>query len=228
MAQIIQFPRDHTRASERRDLSARSISKSAVTPAADAGSALRIGFHQSAGMLSRCHHLDTCSPVALMSSAQDFRVGHSSITERNERGLEGAFGMTPFLGQSVLKIKAKMSGDPAPDFRDNLSMSERMTETEEKAAFIARTRAARLARFPDQKPICTILGLEQGTYKQYETRTPLPHRHIPKFVAATGVSYEWLLEGEGEGPKVEAYIQHVPKRRAVTATPRKISRSRVG
>lgn len=77
---------------------------------------------------------------------------------------------------------------------------DRMTETEEKAAFIGRVRAAREARYPTQKPICVILGIEQGTYKQYETRTVLPHRFIPKFCAACGVSLEWLLTGEGDGP----------------------------
>ncbi len=79
-------------------------------------------------------------------------------------------------------------------------MADRTSETEEKLAFIGRVRLARMARFDTQRPICTILGIGQGTYKQYETRTPLPHRYIPKFVAATAVSFEWLLTGEGKGP----------------------------
>lgn len=79
-------------------------------------------------------------------------------------------------------------------------MADRMTETEEKAAFISRTRAAREARFDTQGPMLTILGVPQGTYKQYETRTPLPYRFIPKFCAACGVTMEWLLTGEGRGP----------------------------
>lgn len=96
-------------------------------------------------------------------------------------------------------------------------MSDRMSETEEKLAFIRRTKAAREARFPEgQKPMLTILGVEQGTYKQYETRTPLPHRYIPKFCAATGVSLDWLLTGEGKGPRVEGFIRHVPKRTRAT------------
>ena len=80
-------------------------------------------------------------------------------------------------------------------------MPDRMSETEEKAAFIGRVRAARVARFDKQRPMLTILGIDQGTYKQYETRTPLPWRLIPKFCAATGVDIEWLLTGEGAGPK---------------------------
>lgn len=82
-------------------------------------------------------------------------------------------------------------------------MADRMSETEEKAAFIRRTRMAREARFPEgQKPMYKILGIDQGTYKQYETRTPLPHRFIPKFCWACGIDTEWLLAEEGRGPSV--------------------------
>jgi len=76
----------------------------------------------------------------------------------------------------------------------------RMSETEEKLAFIRRVKQAREAAFDTQRPMQTILDVDQGTYKQYETRTPLPHRFIPKFCAATNVSLEWLLTGEGKGP----------------------------
>lgn len=89
---------------------------------------------------------------------------------------------------------------------------DRMSETEEKHAFIGRTKLAREARYPTQGPMLIILGVEQGTYKQYETRTPLPHRFIPKFCAATGVSMEWLLTGEGKGPAVEPIPTKVEKR----------------
>jgi len=86
----------------------------------------------------------------------------------------------------------------------------RMSETEEKLSFIRRVKLAREAAFDSQKPMLTILGLEQGTYKQYETRTPLPHRFIPKFCAATQVSIEWLLTGEGRGPP--DYPKEIPAR----------------
>jgi hypothetical protein len=89
---------------------------------------------------------------------------------------------------------------------------DRMSETEEKLAFIKRVRTARMARFDKQKPILTILGVSQGTYKQYETRTPLPYRFIPKFCAATGVDMEWLLTGEGKGPEVAEIPKQTPKR----------------
>lgn len=95
---------------------------------------------------------------------------------------------------------------------DNVSMA-RMSDTEEKLAFIRRTKLAREATFETQKPMCTILGLDQGTYKQYESRTPLPHRYIPKFCAATRVSMEWLLTGEGQGPPTQEYPKEIPVRR---------------
>jgi hypothetical protein len=79
-----------------------------------------------------------------------------------------------------------------------------------------------MARFDTQKPMCVILGLEQGTYKQYEIRTPLPHRYIPKFCAAAGVTMEWLLTGEGKGPVAIP----LPSRRTRTAKPvRRASRA---
>lgn len=102
-----------------------------------------------------------------------------------------------------------MSYDCKRAIGDNVSMA-RMSDTEEKLAFIRRVRQAREAAFDTQKPMLTILGLEQGTYKQYEIRTPLPHRFIPKFCAACRVSIEWLLTGEGQGPAEP--IRFVPPR----------------
>lgn len=119
----------------------------------------------------------------------------------------------PFdLGQLVLKRKAILSCDCGPSVGENAPMTDRMSETEEKLAFIRRVKNARMARFPTQNPMLTILGVEQGTYKQYEVRTPLPHRLIPKFCAACGISVDWLLTGEGQGPvQVENLVQKKPR-----------------
>jgi hypothetical protein len=112
-----------------------------------------------------------------------------------------------------------VSYDESGAFRQNPGM-DRMSETEEKLAFIGRVRSARMARFDTQKPMCIILGLEQDVYKQYETRTPLPYKHIPKFIAACGISYEWLMTGEGAGPMIVPLP--TPRKRT-----RKIPRRRV-
>lgn len=127
--------------------------------------------------------------------------------------------MPELLGQSVLKGKAKVSYDCGRPTGHLPAMADRMSETEEKAAFIRRVKMARESRFETQKPILIILELDQGTYKQYETRTPLPHRLIPKFCAATGVSMEWLLTGEGQAP-VQVYEIHPRAPRKKRATKR--------
>lgn len=150
-----------------------------------------------------------------MSSAIASGERQRPMISRNETrvGESGSFEtMPPLLGHSVLKSKAKVSCDCGEPVSHNTAMADRMSESEEKAAFIQRVKLARMARYDAQKPMITILGIDQGTYKQYETRTPLPHRLIPKFCAATGVSLEWLLTGEGKGP-VEAEIPRQAPRR---------------
>lgn len=179
---------------------ASSVIIEADKPASPALAVPRIGAHHSAGILSRCHHFDTAEAPAPISAAISSRDGHSSITDRKE-----VVTITQSLGQPVLKSKVKVSHDLVAGFGEYAAMADRMSETEEKLAFIQRVKLARTARFDTQKPMLTILGIDQGTYKQYETRTPLPYRYLPKFCAATGVDLEWLLTGEGKGPKLPEY-----------------------
>lgn len=157
------------------------------------------GAHHSDGSRFLLCHFRTANSEAPVSSASASSEGHSSHTARGVKSV-----IAQSLGRDVLNVKANVSYDRAVPACDNLAMADRMSETEEKLAFIGRVRAAREARFPTQKPMLVILGVEQGTYKQYESRTPLPLRLIPKFCAATGVEIEWLLTGEGIGPRVEA------------------------
>jgi transcriptional regulator with XRE-family HTH domain len=63
------------------------------------------------------------------------------------------------------------------------------------ADFIARTKLARERAGLTQEAIATILRIKQDTYKQYETRSPLPHRFIPAFCAATHIEERWLFTG---------------------------------
>lgn len=178
--------------------------RSALTPAPRPVTDSTIGAHHSDGMLSRCHHFETAEADARISDAIASRDCQSAITSRNEAMLTNGgveVSVTPeYLGQLVLTGKANLSHDCGRSHGEGSGMVDRMSETEEKLAFIGRTKQAREARFPTQKPILVILGLDQGTYKQYEVRTPLPHRYIPKFCAACGVDIEWLLTGEGKGP----------------------------
>lgn len=179
----------------------KAVIVSADRPARLAVSVPSTDDHQSAGMLFRCHHLETVQPESLTpaetdtSSAIASREGQRSMIARNEENS----AMRGNVGQTVLNCKANVSYDAGKLLRHSSDM-DRMSESEEKAAFIQRVKLAREARFPTQGPILTILGIPQGQYKHYEKRTPLPHRFIPKFCAATGVSVDWLLTGEGKGP----------------------------
>lgn len=218
---IIPFRR-HARASAgsaRKDrLAASSTSKSAVIPASCALGVAKSADHQSSGMRSRCSHfraVDGGTPMSEAMAPGDFQ---RPMTSRKDVGRSD---MPPVLGQCVLKSKGEMSHDYMGAIRNNPAMVGRMSETEEKLAFIRRVRSARVARYPEgQKNILTILELDQGTYKQYESRTPLPWRFIPKFCAATGVSLEWLLTGEGKGPEVADLPQRKPRRSRGRKTPR--------
>lgn len=142
-----------------------------------------------------------------MSETASGMDGHRLITSVNEAG----FDIESLLGQSGLIGKAIVAHDDGPVLSDNAGMVMAMSATEDKQAFIRRVRLARMARFETQTPICTILGIAQGVYKHYEGRSALPYRFIPKFVAATGIDYEWLLTGTGKAP---ALAEPVPDRRA--------------
>ena len=67
-------------------------------------------------------------------------------------------------------------------------------------AFVARTFAAREAKSLTQDKLAAQLcGVSRGTYKQYETRNPLPHHLSDDFLRETGVSWEYLFTGR-RGP----------------------------
>lgn len=131
--------------------------------------------------------------------------------------------MPPNLGRAVLKSKAEMSHDQ----NSNLGQSVRMKKNAEsgfQANFIGRVRAAHAQRFETTTAGATALGMDQGRYKQYLTRTPLPIEIIEQFCVICGVTVEWLVTGKGAGPKWEAY-EHAPNQRtrSVSADRRKAS-----
>ena len=71
-----------------------------------------------------------------------------------------------------------------------------------KKAVIARTKAVREGRGMTQAALAGLLEIPQDKYKQYETRTPLPHNLIPKFCAIGQVTVYWLLTGIQRDPGV--------------------------
>jgi hypothetical protein len=152
--------------------------------------------------LRECHlrTAQTDAPTSLATVSSD-GLGQSFSTELG-------VSMPSVMGPLVQNVKANTPYDISSDSEHPPGMGDR-SETDERAAFIGRVKAAREQRFK-QKDICILLGIDQGTYKQYESRSMLPHRFIPKFCTATGVSLDWLLTGDGVGPK---YVPIYPPNR---------------
>lgn len=64
-----------------------------------------------------------------------------------------------------------------------------------RAAFFKRVKTARELYTEDYKVMAHALGIQEGTYYRYETRTMLPHHLIPRFCQLTGVNADWLFNG---------------------------------
>lgn len=190
-------------------LAASAAKSAAVKPASRATSVERMVSHQSAGIDLRSPHLRTASGFAWMAKAMAKRDGQSSMTSTKEFGV---LDMPGVIVQSVLQRKSELSCDLKDGLWDNPSM-DRMSETEETAAYITRTREAREAKFKSQKPVYEFLQVKQSHYKHWETKRAMPRRFIPKFCTICEVSMIWLLTGEGNGPEV-AYIAPKVEKRA--------------
>lgn len=72
---------------------------------------------------------------------------------------------------------------------------EKVTPAGYRAAFYKRVRTAREFYTEDYREMARALGIAEGTYYRYETRTMLPHHLIPRFCQITGVSADWLFHG---------------------------------
>jgi transcriptional regulator with XRE-family HTH domain len=82
--------------------------------------------------------------------------------------------------------------------------------------FIARVREARTRRQLTQRGLAVLLGIAQDTYKQYETRSLLPHHLVPKFCLACEVDPVWLFgvtRPRKPSPRREAATAKRPKER---------------
>lgn len=162
----------------------------------DARPVSRIADHHSAGMLSRCHHLEMAEDRAPMSEAIASREGQSSITERKE----SICFIPDVLGHYVLKHKANLSLDAELSLGHTVRMAEHDEESQFKQEFIARVKAARASLGWKQWQMAEALGMPQDKYKQYEVRSYLPHHLIGRFCLVTRVDPEWLMTGHGEKP----------------------------
>jgi transcriptional regulator with XRE-family HTH domain len=81
--------------------------------------------------------------------------------------------------------------------------------------FHRRVRWARLARPYTQDKIAALLGINQGKYKHYETRSRMPAHLIGLFCIACGIDEKWLFTGEGKAPSAaEPPVEPKRKRKA--------------
>lgn len=213
MGIVLRFRRkkNHARASSR---AAKRVSKSAVTPAAEAFSVAKIEDQYSGGTQLRCHHLATVPALTPTSDAKAIREPcasfgpQSSTTSRNDVIVD----MAAFLGQSVLKCKPNPSLDVEKPLGHNVRMADTDQEAEYKQGFMKRVAEARVARGWKQWQMAEALDIPQDQYKQYETRGMMPHRYLWSFCMLANVSFEWLMTGKGrravpEPPRVEPDIQ---------------------
>jgi hypothetical protein len=77
-------------------------------------------------------------------------------------------------------------------------MAESETETEYKQAFMRRIAEARVALGWKQWQMAEALGMPQDKYKQYESRSLLPHHLVRRFCLIARVDMEWLMTGQGK------------------------------
>jgi len=175
---------------------AKAVRASALSPASTALSVARTADHHSAGTLSRCHHLETAEGLAPISAAMASRERQRSIMDWKD----GNWLMPEPIGQTVLKRKANLSLDCELSLGHNVPMAKKILSDFE-LRFLARVYAAR-ETVDTQENFAPRLksGMRQDGYKQFETRSVLPHELIPQFLELTKVGYEWLFTGKGDGP----------------------------
>lgn len=194
---------DHSAASAGADDRAASSAKSsAVSPASLAFPVRSNAAQKSAGMLSRCGHLRTADTVAPTSDAKASGESHKATTSRKLQTMEGN------LGQLVLESKSELSQDPKKVLGHNVPM-DKYAKRAAALALIARTREARSWTTLGQIKMAKALGIDQGKYKQYETRTPMPMIYHEKFCDICGCSLPWLRDGVGPSRRAPARRERI-------------------
>jgi DNA-binding XRE family transcriptional regulator len=71
--------------------------------------------------------------------------------------------------------------------------------------FCERVRALRHASKMTQAAMASALGITSSAYEKYETRSPLPHWLISRFIEVTGVNIDKLfISDKSSGDKCPA------------------------
>jgi hypothetical protein len=86
------------------------------------------------------------------------------------------------------------------------------SSTDYRAAFLSRTKAARVNAGFTQEQIARALDMPQDKYKTYEVRSLLPHSLIERFCLITRVDPLWLLTGSGQAVQRKIHSVSTPKR----------------
>lgn len=223
MATVLRFPlRRHAHAPRRSAASSTIVSD--VKPARSARGRAKTADHHSAGMLSRCHHFSTAAGSAPISPANDRTAARrglsgdgnqSSMIERKDLIVTCDLPMTESLGQIVLNRKMILSCDCAAAGDKYPAMPKAQPTTAFRRDFIARTRWARIGRSFTQAQAADLLGLAQDKYKQYESRTLLPHELVARFCLLCGIDESWLFTAKGRAPAIPEPPRQEPRKRPV-------------
>lgn len=169
MGMLLRFPHQ----TSARSRAAKSAKISRVTPASLAAGKETIADHHSGGMLLRCHHFETTQSPAPRSVRNASRVGHSSITVRND-----VIDMRDFIGRCVLKRKPQSSLDERVLLGHTVLMVKAKNKRQQ---IIERTAILRIRAGVSQQQVADALNIRQDTYKNYETKRPLPQEYVEVF-----------------------------------------------
>lgn len=224
MGKLLQFMGHHARASDSEagaaaigERAANSVNKSADNPAESALLERKIGSHHSDGMVLRSDHLRTASRVWPISAAIASKLSQSATTSRKFEA------MANDLGHLVLECKANLSHDHNKNMGHNVLVmpNKRQPRSAMLRGIIERTKLARERLGVSQAEMAGMMLTEQGTYKQWETRTPIPRDREELFCLRTGATREWLRDNIGDPPiSTKAKLKRGPKPRAAEPKPK--------
>lgn len=96
------------------------------------------------------------------------------------------------LGRDVLDGKSKLCRDQNPWAAAIWAMAVRPPR-DFRDDFVKRTQTARERKNRTQEEVAVMLGIDQGTYKNYETLRPMPHHLVVPFCLAMDIEMDWLF-----------------------------------